>query len=316
MQLINPAFGFAPSTVKWRTMPMNSSSFRVWPIWTSLLVGEIIVIFRTCTLDTSGSEHLWTNAQNASVCMENSETNRIKKNCHVSGKQFRCDFPYFRRCSMYKISMSCGYLWQMIAKTQLPCALLDFWWYLMMAWRSTMSFGRSNSSIMHRGMAPPHGLQLSIFLSMRKVSTPSWIAGAIAVRLVAVTRSTLEIVVSPVFLAYQEQTSHHNSESLHVRLILHHDPEMYRIWSDPKSLTWQMISSPNVGHTIYRRKFRSQTSGNMDRWKSRGGKSQRREEERRSEKRRESVRGKKMQVCEKWEKSRLTAFFPMICGSG
>ena len=85
MQLINPAFGFAPSTVKWRTMPMNSSSFRVWPIWTSLLVGEIIVIFRTCTLDTSGSEHLWTNAQNVPVCMENSETNRIKKKCHVSG---------------------------------------------------------------------------------------------------------------------------------------------------------------------------------------------------------------------------------------
>jgi len=42
----------------------------------------------------------------------------------------------------------------------------------------------------------------------------------------------------------------------------------------------------------------------------------RREEERRSEKRRESVRGKKMQVCEKREKSQLTAFFPMICGSG
>ena len=36
----------------------------------------------------------------------------------------------------------------------------------------------------------------------------------------------------------------------------------------------------------YRRKFRSQTSDNMDRWKSRGGKSQRGgEEERRSEKR-------------------------------
>ena len=35
----------------------------------------------------------------------------------------------------------------------------------------------------------------------------------------------------------------------------------------------------------YRRKFRSQTSDNVDRWKSRGGKSQRREEERRSEKR-------------------------------
>ena len=40
-----------------------------------------------------------------------------------------------------------------------------------------------------------------------------------------------------------------------------------------------------------RRKFRSQTSDNMDRWKSRGGKSQRRER----------VRRKKMQVREKVE---------------
>ena len=38
-------------------------------------------------------------------------------------------------------------------------------------------------------------------------------------------------------------------------------------------------------HGIDRRKFRSETSDNMDRWKSRGGKSQRREEKRRSEKR-------------------------------
>ena len=59
---------------------------------------------------------------------------------------------------------------------------------------------------------------------------------------------------------------------------------------------------------------------NMDRWKSRGGKSQRREEQRREEKRRrkkireekeseERVRRKKMQVREKVEKSRFTAFF-------
>ena len=40
-----------------------------------------------------------------------------------------------------------------------------------------------------------------------------------------------------------------------------------------------------VSAWVIRRKFRSQTSDNMDRWKSRGGKSQRREEERRSEKR-------------------------------
>ena len=39
-----------------------------------------------------------------------------------------------------------------------------------------------------------------------------------------------------------------------------------------------------------RRKFRSQTSDNMDRWKSTGGKSQRREEKRREEERRSEKR--------------------------
>ena len=50
-----------------------------------------------------------------------------------------------------------------------------------------------------------------------------------------------------------------------------------------------------------RRKFRSQTSDNMndmDRWKSRGGKSERREEKKKEDQRRERVRGKKMQVRE------------------
>ena len=75
--------------------------------------------------------------------------------------------------------------------------------------------------------------------------------------------------------------------------------------------------------TYNRRKFRRQTSDNMDRWKSRGGKSQRREEKRREEtrreetrreekgreeKRRERVRRKKIQVREKAEKSRFTVF--------
>ena len=49
----------------------------------------------------------------------------------------------------------------------------------------------------------------------------------------------------------------------------------------------------------YRRNFRSQTSDNMDRWKSRGGKSQRREEQKRGDQRRERVKRKKMQVREK-----------------
>ena len=55
-----------------------------------------------------------------------------------------------------------------------------------------------------------------------------------------------------------------------------------------------------------RRKFRNQTSDNMDRWKSRGGKSQRREEQKREDQRRERVRRKKMQVR---AKSWSTVFF-------
>ena len=65
-----------------------------------------------------------------------------------------------------------------------------------------------------------------------------------------------------------------------------------------------------------RRKFRSQTSGHMERRKSRGGKSQRREEKKREDQRRERVRRNTMQVREKVEKSRNIVFFPMICGSG
>ena len=62
--------------------------------------------------------------------------------------------------------------------------------------------------------------------------------------------------------------------------------------------------------TLYvRRKFRSQTSDNMDRWKSRGGKSQRREEKKKEDQGRERVRRQKMQVREKVAKSRNTAFF-------
>ena len=60
-------------------------------------------------------------------------------------------------------------------------------------------------------------------------------------------------------------------------------------------------------HDACRRKFRSQTSDNMDRW-SRGGKSQRREEKK-EDQRRERVRRKKMQVREKVEMSRFTVFF-------
>ena len=68
----------------------------------------------------------------------------------------------------------------------------------------------------------------------------------------------------------------------------------------------------NLEGLHHRRKFRSQTSDSMDRWKSRGGKGQRREEKNREEQRKsdkERVKRKKMQVREKVGKSRFTLFF-------
>ena len=50
--------------------------------------------------------------------------------------------------------------------------------------------------------------------------------------------------------------------------------------------------------------------------KSRDGKSQQREEKKKEDPKRESLRRKKIQVCEKVGKSRNTCFFSMICGSG
>ena len=50
----------------------------------------------------------------------------------------------------------------------------------------------------------------------------------------------------------------------------------------------------------------------MDRWTSRGGKSQKREEKKKEDQRSERVRRKKMQVREKVEKSRITMFFQVF----
>ena len=59
----------------------------------------------------------------------------------------------------------------------------------------------------------------------------------------------------------------------------------------------------------HRRKFRSQTSDNMQRWKSRGGKSQGGEVKKWEGQRRERVGSKKMQVREKVGKSWFTVIF-------
>ena len=66
---------------------------------------------------------------------------------------------------------------------------------------------------------------------------------------------------------------------------------------------------------ILSRIFRSQTSNTMERWKTRGGKSQRGEEKKEDE-RRERLRRKKRQVREKVGKVAIHCVFPMICGSG
>ena len=72
------------------------------------------------------------------------------------------------------------------------------------------------------------------------------------------------------------------------------------------------INADDRERAIYvsiRRKFWSQTSDNMDRWKSRGRKRHRRERQKKEDQRRERVRRKNMQVREKVEQSRLTVFF-------
>ena len=60
---------------------------------------------------------------------------------------------------------------------------------------------------------------------------------------------------------------------------------------------------------IGRRKFRSQTSDNMDRWKAEQGRGREKRKIRKKKSRRERVRRKKMQMREKVGKSRNTVFF-------
>ena len=65
-----------------------------------------------------------------------------------------------------------------------------------------------------------------------------------------------------------------------------------------------------LNNIIYnRRKFRSQTSDNMDRWKAEQGRGREKRKIRREKIRRERVRRKKMQMREKVGKSRNTVFF-------
>ena len=64
-----------------------------------------------------------------------------------------------------------------------------------------------------------------------------------------------------------------------------------------------------IRHVYHRRKFRSQTSDNMDRWKAEMERVREKRKIRREKSRRERVRRKKMQMREKVRKSRNTVFF-------
>ena len=85
-------------------------------------------------------------------------------------------------------------------------------------------------------------------------------------------------------------------------------------------LTFWLPQGPQVGYLTFlrigRRKFRSQTSDNMDRWKAEQGRGREKRKIRREKSRRERVKRKEIQMREKVGQSRFTVFFPMICSSG
>ena len=78
------------------------------------------------------------------------------------------------------------------------------------------------------------------------------------------------------------------------------------------TLQWRIsipLAHGNCGSSNNRRKFRSQTSDNMDRWKAEMERIREKRKIRREKSRRERVRRKKMQMREKVGKSRNTVFF-------
>ena len=72
----------------------------------------------------------------------------------------------------------------------------------------------------------------------------------------------------------------------------------------------------NTNRNTNRRKFRSQTSDNMDRWKAEQGRGREKRKIRREKIRRERVRKKEDADARKGRKVAKHCVFPMICGSG
>ena len=88
--------------------------------------------------------------------------------------------------------------------------------------------------------------------------------------------------------------------------------QIYLFGGHHRSLVYSRMAY--LSTNTYRRKFRSQTSNNMDRWKHRGDKKHRREEKERRSKKRKSQK-KKDAGARKGAKVAIHHVFPMICGA-
>ena len=96
---------------------------------------------------------------------------------------------------------------------------------------------------------------------------------------------------------------HTKWSSWHPRTMCPWGREYMPTYQTYRGFSWCMLVLYN------RRKFRSQTSDNMDRWKAEQGRGREKRKIRREKSRRERVRRKKMQMREKVGKSRNTVFF-------
>ena len=100
-----------------------------------------------------------------------------------------------------------------------------------------------------------------------------------------------------------------NQAPVKIAMIAKLDPrkssQCWHLWK-----TMAMSMAMAISNIIYiRRKFRSQTSDNMDKWKAEQGRGREKRKIRRKKNRGERVRRKKMQMREKAGKSRNTVFF-------
>ena len=114
------------------------------------------------------------------------------------------------------------------------------------------------------------------------------------------------------FIGARKQWINANFSGTNKRLTIHAEWHFsilccQRKWLSSTVLFQQGFHMRN--YTTDRRKFRSQTSDNMDRWKAEQGRGREKRKIRREKSRRERVRRKKMQMREKVGKSRNTVFF-------